>query len=330
MRHKLMVTRIAVLAVLGALVLVLATTVSAAPRSTQQQPTPVRVADLPLWLAAPDYLARDLGFYKQQGLDVTITSLASPTLALAGLSSGQFDIFGTCGVASAAAAYVGGVHLKMIAPVGANTPGLMKVLVKSDSSIRSRKDLAGKTVGLTSTGGSAQLINMMWLQQSGVDPTKVSYVALPSASIPSAILQGRIDAGQVPQPALGPALKSGDFRSLGEDIVGLGPYGTLTSGFCASDSFINSNPDAVKRFVKAILQANAYANTHKSRARAELAVYGGLTPDQAQTTPVGTWPSFLPLKSMQKQIDNMVKFGLLSKSFNIRDMVWSGAPTKNR
>ena len=290
----------------------------------------VNVADLPLWLAAADWLALDKGFYAKEGLDVHINTIASPTLALAGLASGAYDVFGTCGMTSAASAYIGGVPLKFVAPAAGTAPGLQGVIVVKDSPIKSRRDLAGKLIGLTSVGGSAQEVDSLWLSQGGVDPTKVNYLPLPSANIATSIQQGRIDAGQVPEPFLSQALATGQFRKLGDDSVSNGPYGTITAGFCASKDFINKNPTAAKAFVKAILAANKYANTHKAEAKKELTRYTGLTADQAAAAHIGTYPPALGVKSMQKQIDAAARFGILKQRFNVRDMIWSGAPTINK
>jgi NitT/TauT family transport system substrate-binding protein len=319
----------AVLAALAVLVAGATSTATARP-TAKKDLTHVNVADLPLWLAAADWLALDKGFYEKQGLDVHINTIASPTLALAGLASGSYDIFGTCGITSAASAHLGGVPLKFIAPAAGTAPGLQGVVVAKDSPIKSRRDLAGKTIGLTSVGGSAQEVDSLWLSQGGVDPTKVSYVPLPSANIATAIQQGRIDAGQVPEPFLSQALATGQFRKLGDDSVSNGPYGTITAGFCASNDFIDKNPAAVKGFVKAILAANKYVSTHKAEAKKEMTKYAGLTADQAAAAHIGAYPQVLGVKSMQKQIDAAARFGILKQRFDVKDMIWSGAPTINK
>ena len=48
-------------------------------------------------------------------------------------------------------------------------------------------------------------------------------------------------------------------RRLGDDQLANGPYGTISSGWCASNRALDANPDAVKGFVRAILKAQAQA-----------------------------------------------------------------------
>lgn len=324
---KAMLTRTTALVAL--LVLAVAFTAgSASAVSERKAATTVNVADLPLWHGAPAQIALEKGYFAAEGLDVKFNYIAAPAVAIAGLASGAYDIYGTCGTTTAAVANIGGVGMKFIAPAGATAPGVQGDIVLKSSSIKSRKDLQGKTIALNSIGGSAQQIAMQFIRNSGVDPKNNTYVAIPATGMQQALETGRVDAALAfPQPQLGVALATGNFRRLGDDQLANGPYGTISSGWCASNKFIDGNPDAVKGFVRAILKANKYARTHKREAKLELMKYTALTSAQALATVVGTWGTSIQLKKAQLQLDSAYKSGLLAQPFTFKNIVWSGAPT---
>jgi NitT/TauT family transport system substrate-binding protein len=319
-------------AVVAVLVVIVAavTAGSALARSHKTAATQINVADLPLWHGAPAQIALEKGYFTAEGLEVKISYIAAPSVAIAGLASGAYDIYGTCGPTTAAVANIGGVGMKFIAPAGGTAPGVQASIVLSSSSIKSRKDLQGKTIAINSIGGSAQQLAMQFIRNSGVDPKNNTWVAIPSTGMQQALETGRVDAALAfPQPQLGVALATGNFRRLGDDQLANGPYGTISSGWCASNKFLDANPDAAKGFVRAMLKANKYARTHKQEAKAELTKYTALTREQALRTPVGTWSSAIQLKRGQFQLDSAFKSSLLAQPFTFKSIVWSGAPTVN-
>lgn len=317
-------------AVMGLLMLAV-TAGSASAHNQKKTLTTINVADLPLWHGAPAQIALEKGYFAAQGLDVKISYIAAPSVAIAGLASGAYDIYGTCGPTTAAVANIGGVGMKFIAPAGATAPGVQGDVVLKSSSIKSRKQLQGKTIALNSIGGSAQQIAMQFIRNAGVDPKNNTYVAIPATGMQQALETGRVDAALAfPQPQLGVALATGEFRVLGDDQLANGPYGTISSGWCASNKFIQANPTAVAGFARAILKANQYARMHKQAAKLELMKYTALTHDQALATPVGTWGSAIQLKRGQFQLDSAYKSGLLAQPFSFKSIVWSGAHTVNK
>jgi ABC-type nitrate/sulfonate/bicarbonate transport system substrate-binding protein len=65
-----------------------------------------------------------------------------------------------------------------------------RVLVKSESSIKSPKDLAGKKLALI-PGTTATNVMRAFLKQQGVDPQSVSFIQLaPTAQLPACLFPG--------------------------------------------------------------------------------------------------------------------------------------------
>lgn len=325
---KAQLVQMAALVATLVLVVVAVAAGSASALSERKQATTINVVDLPLWIGAPGQIALEKGYFAAEGLDVKIGYIAAPAVAIAGLASGAYHIYGTCGMTTAAVANLGGVGMKFIAPAGSTAPGVQGTIVLKTSSITSRKQLQGKTIALNSIGGSAQQIAMQFIRNAGVDPKNNTYVPIPATGMQQALETGRVDAASAfPQPQFGAAMATGKFRFLGDDTLSVGPYGTMTSGWCASNKFIDSNPDAVKAFVRAIMKANRYARTHKSEAKLQVLKYTALTREQALATRIGNYATAIQLKRGQGQLDSAYKSGLLTQPFDFKTIVWSGAPT---
>ena len=63
------------------------------------------------------------------------------------------------------------------------------------TTIRTAKDLAGKTIGVSTLRDLAQVAIMSWIDQNGGDSHASTYVELPPLDIPPSLERGRIAAG---------------------------------------------------------------------------------------------------------------------------------------
>ena len=167
---------------------------------------------------------------------------------------------------------------------------------------------------------------MSTLAQRGVDYTKINYVPVPLQNMQTLLDQHRVDAADMTQPFMGVALKTGNYRFLGDEALGIGPYGTVVSMYCTSASYQTAHPDVVKKFAQAMAQANAYANAHPSDVRALLPSFTGVTPAQAQATVLGIFPPKLDVQALQKQATLNYKFQFISSPIpNISKFISPGA-----
>jgi NitT/TauT family transport system substrate-binding protein len=98
-------------------------------------------------------LARDKGYYRDAGLDVTVTSGkgSGTTAQLVASKASQFGFSDGYGVATGISK---GLPIKTVGSVFRKNPAAMIVL--ADSGIASPKDLEGKTVAMTAGSGQFQ------------------------------------------------------------------------------------------------------------------------------------------------------------------------------
>ena len=211
------------------------------------------------------YVALDKGYYKSEGLDVTILRGQGSIDAIKKVASGAASI----GFADAGALVLArsndSIPVKLLAIVYAQPPHAIFAL--ADDDIKTPKDLEGKTVA-DSAFSAIPLIFNVYAQATGIDPKKVKWVSAESASLPSLLATGRVDAiGQftVGEPLIEASVKPRKLVRLAYKDAELDYYG---NGIIATEQTIKDNPDLLKAFVRATLKGmrDAFANSAEAGA----------------------------------------------------------------
>ncbi|MDM0001846.1 ABC transporter substrate-binding protein [Variovorax sp. J22P240] len=202
------------------------------------------------------FLAQDKGYFKEEGLDVTIdqgegSAASIPKVAAGAYQAGFGDINALVDLASRRPAD---------APVGVymlyNTPPFTLV-VKSDSPIRTPKDLEGKTVGGPANDGALKLFPA-FAKIARIDAAKVNITNMAPNLREQMLSRGQIDAGfgyvtTVSFSAKGMGLDPAkDLRFIRYGDYGMDLYSNTVF---FSKSFVKQNPKAVAGFVKALNRA---------------------------------------------------------------------------
>jgi NitT/TauT family transport system substrate-binding protein len=121
-------------------------------------------------------------------------------------------------------------------------------------------DLKGKVLGVTLPGSTTDLAARMLLQQAGMIPGKDIQIThlqgMPDMI--TALSQGRIDAGIVSAPTTLKAKQAG-MKELVDITARNIPM--IHAGLATTRDFIKSNPDKLRRYVQAYIEANKIART---------------------------------------------------------------------
>ena len=76
------------------------------------------------------------------------------------------------------------------------------MVVKQDSSIKSAKDLAGRTVAVNTLQNIGDTTVRESVRKAGGDPSKVKFVEMPFDQMPAALDGGRVDAAWMGEPRM--------------------------------------------------------------------------------------------------------------------------------
>jgi NitT/TauT family transport system substrate-binding protein len=206
----------------------------------------------------PFFVARDKGFFKKNGLDVTL---------LEGKGSGNSATFVDAGQAD----YSYGdllTALEVISKGGKNRAigvGMVfnggGVIFLESSGIKSAKDLEGKRFG-TNPGDFAYVLLPAVAAASGFDPNKVVIKTMEPAVRTPALFEGKIDlmsgtnGSSIQRMAILGKRQGKQVKYLFFKDLGLETYGHVLQ---AREDRIKNNPDQVKRFVSAVFDAWAWS-----------------------------------------------------------------------
>lgn len=150
----------------------------------------------------PVVLAEQLGLYEKHGVDVELVDFKGGSAALKAVVGGSADVVSgyyehTITLAAKRQ------ELSSFVLMG-RLPGIAVAVApgKTDE-VKTIKDLAGKTVGISAPGSSTDFFLKYMLSQNGLDPNAASVVGVGvGATAVAALEQGRIDAVVTPDPAI--------------------------------------------------------------------------------------------------------------------------------
>jgi len=180
------------------------------------------------------FAAVDEGFFARSGLDVSIQAVGGPAQVPA-LLAGEVQFAGM-GANEVANADVGGASLAMIA-TAVDYPLFS---LYADKKYKSVQDLAGQTIGITAAGASTDAAAHLFLRHFGLDDkVKVS----PAGGTQTSILA---------PPSTAKAAQQGFVELVNGVQLGV-PMNT--TGIVATRAYLKAQPDVVRRFLKAYLEA---------------------------------------------------------------------------
>lgn len=236
----------------------------------QTDDVPLQCGTAPNDSAGPTFYAEALGYYKSAGLNVTLNFANNSTAALAG---GALAI-AAMPVTLVAIARDKGVPFVMIAPLSlyvSTTPDHALIVLK-DAPYRTAADLNGKTIGTRDLGNMSYFAARAWLDKNGGDSKSIRWYELSDPLDVAAMKAGRLDAASISEPALTPALRSGDVRVLAPVFDAIAPR-FLVAGCVTTDAFAKTHPEVIRRYADAIARAAKWANANQAQSGAILEKY---------------------------------------------------------
>ncbi|WP_295152999.1 ABC transporter substrate-binding protein [uncultured Ruminococcus sp.] len=155
--------------------------------------------------------------------------------------------------------------LNMVVTAGMHT-GCTKLLVKSDSGIKTIDDLKGKKIGVSSLAGSECVTAKRALYSAGFDisatSSDVEFLVFGVTDQPQALQNGAVDAICTPDPVATQAEKEFGLTALLDTAV-TEPY---ASEYCCvtfvSTELAEEHPDIAAKFTDACLKASAWVADH--------------------------------------------------------------------
>lgn len=215
----------------------------------------------PSMVEIPFYVAKDRGFFKEEGIDVVVSAFTGDPIAQRALIAGEVDIVNT-NLSTTIAAAANGATIKAVASQVSKLTYLF-IARKGVSSVR---DLAGKTVAVSAPGALSYHVPRMVLEKYGVSPDSVTYVAVGSDTQRfQALAAGRADASILH------VVRSIEARNDPSNYVSIADIGRelpdlVQFYFSVTDKTLAERPDLIKRFLRANVKATRWVLDNKDEA----------------------------------------------------------------
>ena len=139
------------------------------------------------------YFALENGFYKQEGLDVTLLPFNGDATAMRAVVAGDADVAAGVGLAIPLRAIEAGSKLKVFLA----TSPKMDYLLVAQKDIANVKQFGGKTIGISGPGAVSYQVPLLMIKLAGGDPTNVKFVNIGGSSARTLALIGKKIDGAV-------------------------------------------------------------------------------------------------------------------------------------
>ena len=211
----------------------------------------------------PLTIAEQRGYFKDEGLDLTIVDFAGGSQALKAVVGGSADVVSGAFEHTVNMQYKG-QRMRAFVLQGRAPQIVLGINPKTMPDYKTVADLKGKKVGVTAPGSSTNVMVNFILAKAGLKPSDVSIVGVgASQGAVAAMRAGRIDALSNLDPVITMLQRSGDLKVVADtrvvseaDRIFGGP---MPAGcFYAQQAYIDKNPDTVQALTNALVRANKW------------------------------------------------------------------------
>jgi len=261
-------------------------------QSRRESPKPVSKVTIGIQISPAMTLvmvAKDEGFFSQQGLDVELKEFTAGKFALQAFLGGSVD-FAVSGDVPVCLAALQGNQLRVVTQVVEKTVNEVRVVArkdrKTDASVSAEEYFARRKRKLaTSFGGGPEFFTYNFLRHYHIEPNKVEILSQRPEDMPAAVATHSVDAISVFDP----------FAFIAEQKLG-----DTAVTFVAPDIYselyvlnarpeqIERNPDVIEAILRALVQAETFITNNPDKSKQIMQKYTKL--DSAVVD--GIWKNF--------------------------------------
>ncbi|KIL37140.1 nitrate ABC transporter substrate-binding protein [Gordoniibacillus kamchatkensis] len=238
------------------------------------QKVKIMVGGLEKIIYLPAKLTESLGYFKDEGLDVELTSEAAGQNAEEALVAGQIDA--TVGFYDHTIDLQSkGKFLESVVQFEGVPGETLVVSNKLKDSVKTLADLKGKNIGVTGLGSSTNFLANYLVTKGG--NTSKDYVPLAVGSgntLIAAMQQGKVDLAVTTEPTVS-MLKAKGIASTFVDMLSIeGTKQALGGTYPAAclymrNDYVKGHPDITQKLANAFVKTLQYINTHSAEEIAD-------------------------------------------------------------
>jgi NitT/TauT family transport system substrate-binding protein len=300
----------------AALLLALVGPAAGSPTKTHRKMAVINLDGLPIANGFPLDIGIQQGFFAKRGIEIKKTVFQSGNDIVLAMANHNGDI-GYIGWVPAIIARSQGIPVVTVSASDNEATSIddnwQNVMVKGSSSIRTPKDLEGKTIAGNALKGVCEIVIRAALSKFNVNQDAVKFVAIPFPAMRAALNSGQVDAICAPEPFMTQAMTIDGARILlapGPTLGKYWPNGT----YVALQDWVQKNPALAKGFHDAMAESLQYAQTHPEAVRAML-------PAATRNIRLPVWSSLIDRRQLVQLAKYAKQFGAISTLPNIAALV---------
>lgn len=244
--------------------------------------TKVVLAQTPIPHSALPIIAARKGYFKEEGLDVTVKEFTTGKLCFDAVLGGGAEF---CTVAEVPLMFAGfsGQQAVIVTTI-ASSPKSLKIIARKDKGVEKPTDLKGKLVG-TFKGGNAEYVLTQFLKKHGmtINDVKVTYMQPPE--LVAAITRGDLAAISMWEPNIYTAQKTIGGAAIVFTVEDL--YAE-TFHIAVMRKLADEQGPTVEKFLRALAKAEVFLKNNNAEAKQEVATAINMDAD----TMNHLWPDF--------------------------------------
>jgi NitT/TauT family transport system substrate-binding protein len=211
----------------------------------------------------PLTVAEQLGYFKQEGLDLKISDFAGGAQSLRAVVGGSADVVAgayehTINMQAQKQALIAFVQMGRLPQISVG------IATAKAASYKSPKDLKGLKIGVSAPGSSTNILFNYFISRDGLKPNEVSIIGVGTGSgAIAAMKNGQIDAISNADPIMTKLELDGAIRVVADWRTVKGTEQTFggqlpAASLYAPTKFVRENPNTAQALTNAIVRANKW------------------------------------------------------------------------
>ncbi len=277
------------------------------------------VAAVPAMDSAGLYIAKERGYFAQEGLHVTIVPAVSSADVIRAQLAHKYDI-----TAGAYPSYIVAdekqhANLKVLVAGSTMAPNIQEIVVPAGSRITKMSQLSGQTITLNALGNIGQLLVESMLQDNAVNG-KVRFDVQQFPNMGKMLAEHKLTAAWLPEP----------FISMDEEKYGVQPLADANQGaaeslpiegYVVTQSWLSKYPHTAEAFKLAMQKAQAVAAGNLQAVQQSMTAFARVPKLAASVLPSPGFPVETQAGPLQRVISLMVDLGLLGQGYNAANFI---------
>ena len=294
---------------------------SSTPNSGPLEHPNLTVGALAVTDTVPLEIALQKGYFKQEGLNVTIKIVVSGTQAVPEVDAGTIDI-GQSNWATLFTAQANHTNnFKIVGDSSAGQTGSMALTTYPGSPIHTMKDLENHTISTNALQDVPFLALKAILQANSVDLGKIKVVVVHHPDTQAALTNHTVDAALQLEPFMTQTAEKIGSRPV-VDLFGPGPAANLPiAGYFSTAKFAQANPKTVAAFARALEKGAADAAGNRQLVEQTIPTFTKIDKQTAALLKLPLYPTSLDAKRLQRVANLMQTYGLLQNHLDVSSMV---------